>query len=62
MGNKKKLEGKRLKVSGFQEMDQKEGIDNSALIVGLYNQNSCILVANFITINLSTGCTVDVRA
>ena len=62
MGNKKKLEGKRLKVSGFQEMDQKEGIDNSALVVGLYNQDSCIPVANFFTINLPSGRTEDARA
>ena len=36
-------------------MDQKEEIDNSALVVGLYNQDSCISVANFFVINLSTG-------
>jgi len=30
--------------------------------VRLYNQDSCILVANFFTINLPTGCTVGVRA
>ena len=42
-------------------MDQKE-IDNSVLVVGLYNQDSCIPVANFITINLPSGRTEDVRA
>ena len=40
---------------------QSKRIDNSALIVGLYNQDSCIPVANFITINLSSGHTEDVR-
>ena len=42
-------------------MDQKEGIDNSALVVGLYNQDSCIPVANFFTINLPSGRTEDVE-
>jgi len=41
--------------------DDQEEIDNSALVVGVHNQDSCMPVANFITINLSTGCTVDVR-
>ena len=36
--------------------------DNSALVVGLYNQDSCIPVTNFFTNNLPTGCTKDVRA
>ena len=31
--------------------------DNSALVVGLYNQDSCIPVANFFTINLPSGRT-----
>ena len=44
-----------------QRKDDQE-IDNSALVVGLYNQDSCIPVANFFTINLPTGCTEDVRA
>ena len=37
MGNKKELKGKRLKGLRIKEMDQKKEIDNSALIVGLYN-------------------------
>jgi len=37
-------------------------IDNYVFVIGLYNQNSFILVANFITISLPTACTVDVRA
>ena len=43
-------------------MDQKEGIDNSALVVGLYKQDSRIPVANFFTINLPSGRTEDARA
>ena len=42
---------------GYQER-----IDNSALIVRLYNQDSCMPIANFFTINLSSGRTEDVRA
>ena len=38
-----------------------EKINNSALVIGLYNQDSCIPVANFLTTNLPTGYTVDVR-
>ena len=38
-----------------------EKIDNFALVVGLYNQDSCILVANFFKINMLTGCTEDMR-
>jgi len=34
--------------------DDQEEIDNSTLVVGLYNQHLCIPVANFITINLPT--------
>ena len=51
-------------MEGIQEQRKKkqEEIDNSALIVGLCNQYSCIPVTNFITINLPTGCTVNVRA
>jgi len=45
-----------------QRKDDQEEIDNSALVVGLYNQDSCILVTNFFTINLLTGSTKDVRA
>ena len=62
MGSKKKLEGKRLKGLRIQGMDQKKERDNSALVVGLYNQDSCIPVANFITINLPSGRTEEVRA
>ena len=36
--------------------------DNSALVVGLYNQDSCIPVVNFFTINLLSGRTEDARA
>ena len=43
-------------------MDQKKKRDNSAFVVRLYNQDSCIPVANFITINLPSGRTEDVRA
>ena len=42
-------------------MDQKKERDNSALVVGLYNKDSCIPIANFFTINLSSGRTEDVR-
>ena len=45
-----------------QGKDDQEGIDNFVLAVGLYNQDSCIPVANFFIINLPTGCTEDVRA
>jgi len=37
-------------------------IDNSILVVELYNTDLCVSVANFITINLLTDCTMDVRA
>jgi len=46
----------------IQEKDYQEKIDNSALVVGLYKQNSCILITNFFIINLMTGCTENVRA
>jgi len=62
VGDKKKLESKRFEGFRIQEIDQKEGIDNSALVVGLYNQDSCIPVANIFTINLPSGRTEDVRA
>jgi len=39
----------------------KKGKDNSALIVKLYNQDSCILVTNFFTIKLPSERTEDVR-
>ena len=45
-----------------QKKNDQEEIDNSAFVIGLYNQDSCTPVANFFTINLSTGYTVDVRA
>jgi len=45
-----------------QGKDDQERIDNSSLIVGLYNQDSCIPVANFFTIILPSGRTEDVRA
>ena len=45
-----------------QKKDDQEIIDNSVLVVGLYNQNSCIPVANFFTINLLYGRTEDVIA
>ena len=48
-------------IQGSKKDDQEE-INNFALVVGLYNQNSCISVANFFIINLPAGCTVDVRA
>jgi len=47
---------------GNQRKDDQEEINNYALVVGWYNQDSCIPVANFITISLLTGCTEDVRA
>ena len=45
-----------------QRKDDQDRIDNSALVVGMYNQDSCIPVANFITINLPSGRTEEVRA
>ena len=45
-----------------QRKDDQERIDNSILVVGLYNWDPCILVANFFTINLPSGRTEDVRA
>jgi len=44
-----------------QKKDDQEEINNSALVVGLYNRDLCILVANFFTINLPTDCTMDMR-
>jgi len=44
-----------------QRKDDQEK-DNSALVVGLYNQDSNIPVANFFTINLPSGRTEDARA
>ena len=54
--------GKGWKGFENQGKNNQEGIDNFVLVVELYNHNSCILVANFFTINLTTGCTEDVRA
>jgi len=45
-----------------QWKDDQERIDNSVLVVGLYNQDPYIPVANFFTINLPSGRTEDVRA
>ena len=42
--------------------DDQERIDNYVLVVGLYNRDSCILIVNFFTINLSSGRTENVRA
>ena len=44
------MEGIRNQKKGDQER-----IDNSVLVVGLYNQDSCIPVVNFFTINLPFG-------
>jgi len=44
-----------------QKKDDQEKY-NSTLVVGLYNQDSCIPVANFFTINLPSGHTENVRA
>jgi len=46
----------------IQGKNYQEKIDNFVLVVGLYNQDSCILVANFFTINLPNSYTEDVRA
>jgi len=55
--NREKMEGIR-----NQRKDDQEREDNSALLVGLYNQDSCILIANFFTINFSSRCDENVRA
>ena len=44
-----------------QRKKDQERIDNSVLIVGVYNQDSCIPVVNFFTINLPSGRTEDVE-
>ena len=54
--NSEKMEGIR-----NQRKDDQERIDNFILVVGLYNQNSCIPVANFFTINLPSGRKKDVE-
>ena len=53
--------GKIWKRFKNQEKDDQEGINNFVLVIGLYNHDSYILVANFFTINLPTGCTEDVK-
>ena len=55
--NSEKMKGIR-----NQRKDDQERIDNSVLVVGLYNRDPCIPVANFFTINLPSGCSEDVRA
>ena len=45
-----------------QRKDDQERIDNSVLLVGLYNKDPSIQVANFFTINLPSRRTEDVRA
>ena len=45
----------------IQRKDYQERIDNSVVVIRLYNQNSCIPFANFIIINLPSRCTEDVR-
>jgi len=42
--------------------DDQEEIDKFVLVVGLYNQDSCIPVANFFAINLPSGRIKDMRA
>ena len=54
--NRGKMEGIR-----YQRKDDQE-IDNSVLVAGMYNQDSCIPVANSFTINLPSGRTEEVRA
>ena len=45
-----------------QRKGDQEGIDNPVLVVGLYNQDSSIPVANFFTINLPSGRNEEVTA
>ena len=44
-----------------QKKDDQKKINNSVLVVGLYNQDSCIPVTNFFTINLPSERTEDAR-
>ena len=44
-----------------QRKDGQERIDNSVLVVGVYNQDSSNPVANSFTINLPSGRTADVE-
>ena len=59
MGTENEKGWKRFKNQG---KDDQEGTNNFVPVVGLYNHNSCVPAVNFFTINLSTGCTKDVRA
>jgi len=43
-----------------QGKEYQEEMDN--FVVGVFNRNSCILTANYDSINLQFGCTVGVRA
>ena len=52
---------KRWKGLRNQGKNYQEEIENSVLIVGLYNRDLYIPVANFFTINLPSGRTEDVR-
>jgi len=45
-----------------QRKDDQERIDNFVLVVGLYNREPCILVANYFTINLPSRHPEHVRA
>ena len=45
-----------------QMKDDQDRIDNSVLVVGPYNHDSCIPVANLFTNNLPSGRTEEVRA
>jgi len=42
--------------------DSQEGIDNSVLVVGLYNRDPCNPIANFFNINFPSGRTEDMGA
>jgi len=52
----------KMKEIRIQGKDDQERIDNSVLVVGLYNWDPYISIANFFTINLPSGRTEDVRA
>ena len=61
------MNNEKLKMKGWENFkilgkDYQEKIYNSLLVIGLYNQDSCIPAANFFTINLLTSCTENVRA
>ena len=57
----KKTGIRKMKGIRNQRKNDQDEIDNPALVVGLCNQDSCTLVANFFTINLPTGYTMDAR-